>query len=96
MKHASEDVIRLPDGCVFTASCHAFAMERAADAGYPDATCERSELGFSRPDGTGFVLAGMTLLIQGLQRTGKKKSPARRVNDNPWLFRVSRAIEGLI
>ena len=71
MKHASEDVIeaaiRLPDGCVFTASCHAFAMERAADAGYPDATCERSELGFSRPDGTGFVLAGMTLLIRAAQ-----------------------------
>ena len=71
MKHASEDaieaVIRLPDGCVFTASCHAFAMERAADAGYPDATCERSELGFSRPDGKGFVLPGGALMIQGLE-----------------------------
>ena len=71
MKHASEDVIeaaiRLPDGRVFTASCHAFAMERAADAGYPDATYERSELGFSRPDGTGFELPGGTLMIQGLE-----------------------------
>ena len=71
MKHASEDVIeaaiRLPDGCVFTASCHAFAMERAGDAGYPDATCESSELGFSRPDGTGFELPGVTLMIQGLE-----------------------------
>ena len=46
----SEAAIRLPDGRLFTASCHAFAMEKAADAGYPDATCERSELGFSRPD----------------------------------------------
>jgi hypothetical protein len=71
MKDASEDVIeaaiRLRDGRVFTASCHAFAMEKAADAGYPDATCERSELGFARPDGTGFELPGMTLLIQGLE-----------------------------
>ena len=71
MKHASEDVIeaaiRLPDGRVFTASCHAFAMESAADAGYSDATCERSELGFSRPDWTGFVLAGGTLMIQGVE-----------------------------
>jgi len=71
MKHASEDaieaVIRLPDGCVFTASCHAFAMEKAANAGYPDATCERSELGSSRPDGTGFELPGCTLIIQGLE-----------------------------
>ena len=65
MKHASEAAIRLPDGCVFTASCHAFAMEKAADAGYPDATCEHSELGFSRPDGTGFELARMTLVIKG-------------------------------
>jgi hypothetical protein len=61
MKRASEDVIeaaiKLPDGCVFT----------AADAGYPDATCEHSELGFSRPDGTGFELPGGTLMIQGLE-----------------------------
>jgi len=81
MKQASEDAIeaaiRLPDGRVFMASCHAFAMEKAADAGYPDATCERSELGFSRPDGTGFVLAGMTLLIQGPAKNRKeKKFPA--------------------
>jgi len=67
MKHASEDAIRLPDSRVFTASCHAFAMERAADAGYPDAACERSELGFSRSDGTGFELPGGTLMIQGLE-----------------------------
>ena len=67
MKHAIEAAIRLADGCVFTASCHAFAMERAADAGYPDATCEHSELGISRPDGTGFVRAGLTLVIQSQQ-----------------------------
>ena len=69
MKHedATPPAIRLPDGRVFTGSCHAFAMEKAADVGYPDATCERSELGFSRPDGTGFELSGGTLMIQGLE-----------------------------
>ena len=71
MKRASEDAIeaaiRLPDGCVFTGSCHAFAMEKAADTGYSDAACERSELGFSCPDGTGFELPGGTLMIQGLE-----------------------------
>jgi hypothetical protein len=34
MKQASEAAIKLPDGRVFTGSCHAFALEKAADAGY--------------------------------------------------------------
>jgi len=44
MKQASEDVIeaaiRLPDGCVFTGNCHAFALEKAYDEGYSYAAKE--------------------------------------------------------
>jgi len=66
-----DELLRPPYACGMVACSRVAAMplhwEGPADAGCSDTDCERAELGSSRPDGTGFGLAGATFLIQGLE-----------------------------